>query len=68
MNENQKQFLNELDKLFLKYRINQVKTGADGRTHFYGNGQCLSFEKYESASFINVSTEQDAYNPPIGRD
>lgn len=67
MNKNQEQFLNELDQLFLKYRIVQVKTGSDGRMYFYSNGSCLSFAEYKSASFIKVGTAQEAYNPLFGR-
>ena len=65
MNQNQKQFLNDLDHLLNKYMVTHVKTGGSGEIRFYSQGQVVAFEEYAQRAFRRVSTEQDAYNPPM---
>lgn len=65
MNENQMNFLNELDKLFAKYGINRVRTteGA-GAIMFESNGQSLIVSGYDGDVFEYVSSCIDEYKPP----
>jgi hypothetical protein len=65
MNENQRNFLNELDRLFAKYGINRVRTteGA-GAIMFESNGQSLIVSGYDGDVFEYVSSCIDEYKPP----
>lgn len=65
MNENQMNFLNELDQLFAKYGINRVRTteGA-GAIIFESNGQSLIVSEYDGGVFEYVSSCIDKYKPP----
>lgn len=64
MNENQINFLNELDKLFAKYSINRVHTTQeDGGIIFESHGQSLIVMKYDEDTFEGISSCLEEYKP-----
>ena len=65
MNENQRNFLNELDKLFAKYSINRVHTIHEGGgIVFESNGQSLVVMSYDGGTFEGISSFIEEYKPP----
>lgn len=65
MNENQMNFLNELDKLFAKYSINRVHTTQeDGGIIFESHGQSLIVMEYDDGVFNGISAIIEEYKPP----
>lgn len=65
MNENQMNFLNELDKLLAKYSISRVHTIHEGGgIVFESNGQSLAIASYDGDAFEGISSFIDEYQPP----
>ena len=65
MNENQRNFLNELDKLLAKYSISRVHTTQeDGGIIFESNGQSLIIMSYDGDTFEGISSFIEEYQPP----
>ena len=64
MNENQKNFLNDLAELFRKYNIDDVDTNKDKVT-FWSNGRTLSFDYYQNGRFecVEYHCKQNHYEP-----
>jgi hypothetical protein len=63
MNENQKNFLNELAALLDKYSIDNVNTASDEKIHFHSNGQVLRFFRYVGGVFYGIETNLKEYTP-----
>ena len=62
MNENQKNFLNELHDLLKKYAIDRLVVYHDS-IRFESNQEILSFGHYDNGTFHNIETEVNNYTP-----
>lgn len=62
MNENQKQFLEELFILMRKYSIDTVKI-HQGRIVFMSNNQVLAFKEYKDDSFEECYVSVPSFTP-----
>lgn len=70
MNDNQKEFLNELGKLFHKYNIDVVCVGNENNDEladieFWSNNQKLAFYKYTGYKREGLSVRESG-KAPIG--
>lgn len=63
MNENQREFLDELAALLNKYSIDNVNTPDRGEIHFHSNGQVLKFNRFVSGTFYGIETILGEYEP-----
>lgn len=64
MNENQRNFLYELDKLFAKYSINRVCAIEEGKICFESHDQSLIVMNYDEGVFKGISSIIGEYEPP----
>lgn len=70
MNDNQKEFLNELGKLFHKYNIDIVCIGNENNDEladieFWSNNQKLAFYKYTGNTRVSLNIRESG-KAPIG--
>ena len=63
MNENQKNFLNELDQMFKKYSISEVYID-DGDIVLDSHNERMRIYDYKGGLFRNVKCETHEYKPP----
>lgn len=63
MNENQRNFLDELAELFDKYSIDQVVSINEGRITFESNGSTLTINAYCDGVFRGIYTTANHYEP-----
>lgn len=64
MNKNQKEFLDELAKLFDKYNIDEMYVNISGsKISFNSNSESFCFTGYDNGCFRGIVITPDDYTP-----